>query len=754
MSRRPSDHLALFAAVATPYSGLSRTRRLRMETLEGRWAPSSLLVGWPLGSALGEAGDQIVERAASEATQLSIEFSTESSIGFSTGDISGQQQESLGVLRPAEVDLQWLLDAAKGTRQSASWSTAQGGMQVDDSVFDRDTLSAIWNGLAENLRGAFAAEQIDARLLVDEFVSRSAQIDPNALDPIDSQPAARADVTNRSGGGGSDGGGGGTSGGGSTGAANTNAASTDTSAATGSSASGPAGSGPSAAGVGLSAGGSAGVVADEAAPVVHGFPELPLLDAEGQPLNIAPDGSTVVVGAATWCGACAAFEAALTESFAAGQLEGLRVVFAFGHEGGSGPGGVRDAGFLDDLPGEVAFLGEDAPRPERYPTAFNLQSGQFDTPAVEAIRNWQAAVQATTADNPTQTAASTAGSTAGQGGEEPCDVITPLVGDYDGNGSVDAADYQVWRTSFGSTTELAADGNGNNAIDAADYTLWRDNLGAVHECVPGPFEITGPTETVVIDTFTVTWSPSAGADHYEVSLSTASDCSNPAFTPSTTATSIEFTVPGSGNKYICITAINEAGQTKAINQPFLVDQELPDPIQTLFATSEQTFPDNTDPTEYLPFIPFFAGADQADYLCSWFANQGGLIDDWDFWEIKFKAILATSVSDAIFRASVGDINTLNTNGEVVFERQSDLKAGLFSAQILDEYGNPLPEGTRAWTGATTDGMFSGFNAGDWNSINQSATYGIVNAPGIAWLDSGTQGPATLQTRLYCIGSDD
>ncbi|MCA9187214.1 MAG: hypothetical protein R3E01_11090 [Pirellulaceae bacterium] len=52
-----------------------------------------------------------------------------------------------------------------------------------------------------------------------------------------------------------------------------------------------------------------------------------------------------------------------------------------------------------------------------------------------------------------------------------------LAGDYNMNGTVDAADYTVWKDSFGSTSDLAADGNGNGEIDAADYTIWKDNFG-------------------------------------------------------------------------------------------------------------------------------------------------------------------------------------------------------------------------------------------------------------------------------------
>lgn len=51
-----------------------------------------------------------------------------------------------------------------------------------------------------------------------------------------------------------------------------------------------------------------------------------------------------------------------------------------------------------------------------------------------------------------------------------------LAGDYDGSGTVDTADYEVWKAAFG-TGDAAADGNGDGAVDAADFTVWRDALG-------------------------------------------------------------------------------------------------------------------------------------------------------------------------------------------------------------------------------------------------------------------------------------
>jgi len=76
-------------------------------------------------------------------------------------------------------------------------------------------------------------------------------------------------------------------------------------------------------------------------------------------------------------------------------------------------------------------------------------------------------------------------------------VPSPALGDFNGDGTVSAADYTVWRNTLGSTTDLSADGNGNKVIDESDYEVWRSRFGttlggggaSTSNVVPEPSEV-------------------------------------------------------------------------------------------------------------------------------------------------------------------------------------------------------------------------------------------------------------------------
>lgn len=58
-------------------------------------------------------------------------------------------------------------------------------------------------------------------------------------------------------------------------------------------------------------------------------------------------------------------------------------------------------------------------------------------------------------------------------------LIPELLGDFNADGIVDAADYTIWRDTEGSTVGpyTGADHTGDGLVNAADYNLWRDNFG-------------------------------------------------------------------------------------------------------------------------------------------------------------------------------------------------------------------------------------------------------------------------------------
>jgi autotransporter-associated beta strand protein len=60
--------------------------------------------------------------------------------------------------------------------------------------------------------------------------------------------------------------------------------------------------------------------------------------------------------------------------------------------------------------------------------------------------------------------------------------VPRVPGDYNGDGAVSAADYDVWRASFGHDVAAGSggDGNSNGQVDAGDFVIWRRQLDALN----------------------------------------------------------------------------------------------------------------------------------------------------------------------------------------------------------------------------------------------------------------------------------
>ena len=58
-------------------------------------------------------------------------------------------------------------------------------------------------------------------------------------------------------------------------------------------------------------------------------------------------------------------------------------------------------------------------------------------------------------------------------------VTDAFEGDYNSDGTVDAADYTVWRNQVGTIVPAFSnpDGSGNGIVDQADHKVWKSNFG-------------------------------------------------------------------------------------------------------------------------------------------------------------------------------------------------------------------------------------------------------------------------------------
>ena len=88
----------------------------------------------------------------------------------------------------------------------------------------------------------------------------------------------------------------------------------------------------------------------------------------------------------------------------------------------------------------------------------------------------------------------------------------PLVGDYNGDNTVDAADYTVYRDTLGNsvTPGTGADGNNNGAIDPGDLTEWANNYNNSGPVVGSSFDPFNAS-FVIIDNVVVELLPTAAS---------------------------------------------------------------------------------------------------------------------------------------------------------------------------------------------------------------------------------------------------
>jgi hypothetical protein len=69
--------------------------------------------------------------------------------------------------------------------------------------------------------------------------------------------------------------------------------------------------------------------------------------------------------------------------------------------------------------------------------------------------------------------------------------FVPIDGDYNGDGTVDTADYVVWRRAVG-TNNVWADGDGNGMVGPEDYDVWRRAYGSSFVISSSPPTVIAP----------------------------------------------------------------------------------------------------------------------------------------------------------------------------------------------------------------------------------------------------------------------
>ena len=282
-----------------------------------------------------------------------------------------------------------------------------------------------------------------------------------------------------------------------------------------------------------------------------------------------------------------------------------------------------------------------------------------------------------------------------------------------------------------------------------------DNSGGIYTpptISPGPFNINGPSGTIYDDTPNVSWQPATGAVSYELTISTASDCSVVTrFFENITGTTYTVETLAQGTYYLCVKAVDNAGRkTSAINNGLQFTVSDAAQIHMVFVTSFTTGI-TTDQTVPPASPSHFGGSNAADWICTHAAYNSGILSEWNGLDLIYKAILSTTTSSVKNRIQiVGPI--YNLQNEFVAGDATDFWDGRLSAPInVNEFGNLIPDYFKVWSGSSYNGTPVEDTCGDWIVSSSSTAGSLGDSTRIdrQWLQSSIQW-CDQTARLYCI----
>lgn len=139
------------------------------------------------------------------------------------------------------------------------------------------------------------------------------------------------------------------------------------------------------------------------------------------------------------------------------------------------------------------------------------------------------------------------------------------------------------------------------------------------------------------------------------------------------------------------------------------------------------------------------GIAAADAICQDEADRAGRTG-------TFKALLATSAAGALSRFSLAGDAWVRPDGVLVWESTATAPSATSLAPLaIDAWGDPLPAGGVAWTGAENLGAASGSTCGDWSQARSDLFAPVANAgrAGPFWLKDGPI-PCNFTARLLCL----